>query len=293
MSLLFASGAHTCKRLLVCFSLLCASPLCVSYQSTNKGESMPLPNNEHTLVFGVVPQQSAKKLAATWGPIIQRLSGATGQKITFATAPSIPEFEARLNNHEYDIGYMNPYHYAVYSKKADYRAIAKQKDKQIKGIVVVAKDSGFASLSDLNKGKMAFPAPLAFAATLIPNAHLKLHNIEVEQRFVKSHDSVYLGVANGFFQAGGGILRTFNASPKQVRDKLRILWKSDGYTPHAIALSPKVGEGMQKALTKALLDINDYELLNAIGFSGFTAANDAEWDSIRAMNINVTTEPSQ
>ena len=59
--------------------------------------------------------------------------------IRFTTAPDIPEFERRLLAGRYDLAYMNPYHYTVFSLKPGYIVVAKEKDKLIQGIVVVRK----------------------------------------------------------------------------------------------------------------------------------------------------------
>ncbi|MEO0444096.1 MAG: PhnD/SsuA/transferrin family substrate-binding protein, partial [Pseudomonadota bacterium] len=56
--------------------------------------------------FGIVPQQSAKKLAQAWTPVLQYLSTKTGIKLQFKTAKNIPEFEKRLADGDYDFSYM-------------------------------------------------------------------------------------------------------------------------------------------------------------------------------------------
>ncbi|MGB3726501.1 MAG: phosphate/phosphite/phosphonate ABC transporter substrate-binding protein [Glaciecola sp.] len=246
-----------------------------------------------TLVFGVVPQQSAKKLARTWGPVIRLLGQKSGLDIKFATAPDIPTFEKRLANHEYDIAYMNPYHYVVYSQTSGYSVIAKQTDKFIRGIVVVPKNSPIQTLQDLSGETIAYPAPLAFAATLIPTATLVSQNINTERSFVKSHDSVYLSVSKGFFVAGGGVMRTLRSAPQQVQDKLRILWQSEPYTPHAIATSPKLNNSHKKLIQSHLVSIEDPSLLHGIAFKGFSVADDAQWDSIRNLDIDAVIKPTQ
>ena len=55
-----------------------------------------------TFSIGVVPQQSAAKLAAKWVPLSRYLEQKTGIHIVFATAPDIPTFEQRLLEGEYD-----------------------------------------------------------------------------------------------------------------------------------------------------------------------------------------------
>ncbi|WP_417221924.1 phosphate/phosphite/phosphonate ABC transporter substrate-binding protein [Amphritea sp.] len=244
-----------------------------------------------TLSFGIVPQQSAQKLAHLWTPITDYLSAKTGYQIRFTTAKDIPTFERRLHAGLYDIAYMNPYHFTVFNQKPGYRAIARQKDKRIKGIVVVRKDSLINSLMDLNGTKMAFPSPAAFAASVIPQSRLKQDHIEFSPSYVSSHDSVYLGVARGFFQAGGGVLRTFNNTTPAIREQLRILWTSEGYTPHAVAVAPSISTKQQQRIREALLGMVDdpqgIKLLNSIRFNEFTAAENADWDDVRSLNITL------
>lgn len=253
--------------------------------------------NAQTLVFGIVPQQSAKKLAETWGPVLNELSKITGKKIVFATAKDIPTFERRLANQEYDIAYMNPYHYVQYSQLANYQALAKQRDKKIQGIIVVHKDNPAQTLADLDGKTLAFPAPAAFAATIIPQASIRKLGVEITPRYVSSHDSVYLNVERQFLFAGGGVMRTLNATDESTSKNLRILWRSERYTPHAIATSAKVSGETRKELLAALLQLNDkpeyQSLLKTIAFKGFEAAQNSDWDDVRDLNIQVLLPAAQ
>lgn len=242
-------------------------------------------NNDKVIYFGIVPQQSPSKLAQNWGPLIEKISEETGLNIKFVTAPSIPEFEKRLAKHEYDIAYMNPYHYVIFSEKAGYKAIAKQSDKLLKGIIVVPVDSLMSSVYDLYESDIAFPAPLAFAATIIPRSYLSESGITYSANFVNSHDSVYMSVARGFFEAGGGVMRTFNNIPEETKSKLRILWTSEGFIPHSIAVSPNINEQTKNQLSDALINIKDPELLKNLGFSGIEAAEDSQWNSVRQLKV--------
>jgi phosphonate transport system substrate-binding protein len=244
-----------------------------------------------TLTFGIVPQQSAKKLAKLWTPINQYLSEKSGVTIKFATAKNIPTFEQRTLDGEYDIAYMNPYHFTVFNQKPGYEAIAKQRDKRIKGIIVVRKDSPLQSLTELDKQRLAFPAPAAFAASVLPRAKMTQDGIDMTPKYVSSHDSVYLSVSRGLFPAGGGVMRTFNNTAPEVRESLRVLWTTPGYTPHAIAVHPRVSETTRMKLQQAFLDMNtDPEgqaLLKTINFKGIEAAQNADWDDVRALDIKL------
>ncbi len=250
----------------------------------------PLNALAESLVFGVVPQQSARKLAQAWVPILSYLSEQTGDDYSFATATDIPTFERRLLEKQYDVAYMNPYHYVVFHEAANYSAFAKQAKKSIVGLIVVNKNSQIAQLEDLNNLDVAFPSPAAFAAAVLPRAELKRRDIAITPRYVSSHDSVYLNVSKGFFAAGGGIGRTLNNFDPELRKNLRVLWKTQGYTPHAFAASPTASNAAITRLNEAMQamhqDERGLELLTKIGFAAIESATNADWDDIRALELD-------
>ncbi|MBI5518589.1 MAG: phosphate/phosphite/phosphonate ABC transporter substrate-binding protein [Desulfovibrio sp.] len=253
--------------------------------------ALPRPAAAITLSVGVVPQQSAAELVKAWVPLLAYLGERAGLRLQFETAKDIPTFEQRLAKGEYDIAYMNPYHYVVFHAAPGYQAFAREKDRRIQGIVVVPKASKATRLEDLAGQAVAFPAPAAFAATILPLAHLKTLNVPVKPTYTSSHDSVYLGVARGFFPAGGGINRTFENIAPEVRDGLRILWKSPSYTPHAFAAHPKLKEDIVRRLLAAMAaldsDPRGRELLAGAGFKGFEEGRDADWNDIRKLGIRL------
>ena len=243
-----------------------------------------------TYSFAFVPQQSAKKLAKKWVPILNYLGEKTGDTYQFRTAKNIPTFEQRVLNKNYDIAYMNPYHFVVFNEKADYRALAKQRNKQIKGIIVVRKDATLESLQQLANQKLAFPAPAAFAASILPRAELGKRNIAFTPKYVSSHDSVYLNVAKGFMPAGGGVMRTFNNTNAETREQLRVLWTTPGYTPHAFAVKDSFPADAAERLLQAMLSMNDTEqgktLLKSVSFKGMEAANNSDWNDVKELALN-------
>jgi phosphonate transport system substrate-binding protein len=242
-----------------------------------------------TLSIGIVPQQNATKLARLWTPICNYLSRQTGYRFVFKTAKDIPTFEKRVAAGEYDLAYMNPYHYTVFSVDPGYRAFAKETNKRIQGIIVVKKDSPIQSISELSGKTLAFPAPAAFAASVLPRAYFKTNQIEISPRYVSSHDSVYLTVSKNLYPAGGGIQRTFNNMPESIRKQLRILWKTPGYTPHAFAAHPRLSAVVVKNTADALIamstDEEGVKLLENLKFNPIGPARDEDWDDVRGLGI--------
>ena len=251
---------------------------------------LPLPATAAPLTFGIVPQQAASTLIRDWTPLLRLLSEQSGLALRFATAPTIPEFEARLQASEYDIAYMNPYHFTVFNDSPGYHALVHAADRQIRGIVVVRHDASIGALTDLEGGELVFPAPAAFAATLLTQATLRRDGINFTPRYVGSHDSVYLNVAKGLALAGGGVMRTYNMAPAAVREQLRVLYTTPGFTPHAIATAPRLPDASRQALLQALLALPETEAgraaLERINISAFQTATDSTWDDVRELGIN-------
>jgi len=135
--------------------------------------------SEKIYTFGVVPQQAASEMAETWLPFLAWVSAKSGVTLRFVTAPDIPAFEARLAKGEYDLAYMNPYHYTVFHKKSGYEALAKEKkcgtchavDKTKVGPSyknIAAKYAGQAGAADKLAGVIAKGGSGSFGSTPMP-----------------------------------------------------------------------------------------------------------------------------
>lgn len=252
------------------------------------------------LTLGVVPQQPAAKLYSLWQPLIEQVRSDSGVELLFKTAADIPAFEDGLRRGDYDLAYMNPYHYAVFSRSSGYHALVAQAPGRLKGLIVVRRDSRFKRLEDLAGQRLVFPSPAAFAASLLTRRELAARGIPVEVQFVRSHDSVYFNVQRGFAAAGGGVWRTLNSTTPEAREALRVLWQSPGYPPHPIAAHPRVPLALQGRVQQALIRLADSgrgrQLLERLRIQAFAAAADADYAAIAALDwqgLPGTLEPSE
>ena len=243
--------------------------------------------SEKAILFGIVPQQSATRLAQIWIPLLTKLSAQTGLNIQFATTKDIPTFEKCLAQGAYEFAYMNPYHYVVFHETSGYQAFSKQKEKLLQGLIVVRKDNPAQSLKELSGEKFAFPSPGAFGASVLPRAEMRKNGIEHPTSYVRSHDSVYRSVAAGLFAAGGGVGRTFGNMDDAIKDQLRVVYRTEKYTPHAFAHSPKIDADTAKKVLSAMIAAgdNDPELLKRLGFKGFVTTTNEDWADVRGLNL--------
>ena len=239
------------------------------------------------ITLGVVPQQSPFRLMKVWSPIVEYLENETGEKITLKIERSIEKFEKTLYSGGYDVAYMNPYHYVVAHNKQGYLAQVRAK-KNLVGILVANKNSDLSSPFNFKNKTFLFPAPNAFAATLLTKYELLKNfnvNVDKDEKFlyVNSHDSVYKGVARGIGEVGGGIERTLNnLQDKQTKDSLLVVYKTQAYPSHPFAFHPSMKDEVKNKFTQSLLRMPT-NLLQALSMKEMIKTDNAEYEIIRDM----------
>jgi phosphonate transport system substrate-binding protein len=239
--------------------------------------------------FGIGPQQAATELAKRWMPIMRYLSEKSGVGLQFRTAKDIPTFQQQMKEGAFDFAFINPYHYTLFHKAAGYDSFAREKEGTLVGVLVVKKDSLIKSVMQLNGQTIAFPAPSALAATWLPLRMLEANKVAITPQYVNSMDSVYRSVAKGLVAAGGGEMRTYGTIDPEVKQQLRVLWRSDALPPFTFAAHPRVPKDavakVQKAMEEMDRDPQGQVLLKGINFKGMEIAKDEDYNAMRAMNI--------
>ena len=241
------------------------------------------------LVLGVAPSLPPTKLFTKFQPLADYLARKTGKEIVLSTAPSHPAYLERLKNGEYEIILPNPYHYIIASKAVGYTPLAKVYGIPFQGIIVVRKDSGINKISDLKGKKIAYPAPLALAATMQVRAYLKRQGIDPErdtkETYAASQESVVFGVHQGLFDAAGTWPEALGAIPDDVRRELKVLAETETLPHRPIAVRSDVPSDAAESVKNALLGMKDdpegLRILASIGYQGFEDTSDRDYDKVR------------
>jgi len=241
------------------------------------------------ITIGIVPQQSPLKLSKKWIKVTDYLLKETGIKVIFKTEKSIPKFEKELYAGNYDISYMNPYHFIVANTKQGYEAFTRA-NKNIVGIVLSKNTEVNFDPKNLKGKTFLFPAPNAFAATLLPKLEFKSKfnfDIDKEARvlYVNSHDSVYKGISRDIGYLGGGIIRTYNNFlNKNDKDKLHIVYKTSPYPSHPIAAHPRVNKDIVKKIQSAFINMPN-EIKKVLSIKAFKVTDSKEFDVIQQLGV--------
>lgn len=234
--------------------------------------------SKHTYTVGIVPQFDSRKIHAIWQPILDELQAQTGYEFILRGSPSIPDFEREFNNGTFDFAYMNPYHVIKGYESQGYVPLVRDHQRSLHGILVVREDSPVMSVKDLHDKEIAFPSANALGASLMIRAELfDKYNVVIKPKYVTSHSSVYLNVALGRLVAGGGVQKTLEKQPMELRNRLRVLHRTKGVNSHPISVHPRVEKRVQQKVRDSLIDL------------GMTAAGKSMLSNIPIKQIGPST----
>ena len=208
-----------------------------------------------TYTFAVVPQFEQRKLFAIWKPIVDEVEKRTGLSLKLTATLTVPEFERELSRGNFDFIYCNPYHILKMIPTPGYIPLVRD-SAPLRGILVVRKNSPIHSLTELEGKTVAFPSPNAIGASLLMRADLsRLYHVTVTPLYVKTHSSVYLHVANGLTDAGGGVEKTLQEQAPEIIDALRVIYTTREFPSHPIAAHPRVPKADREKVRRALMEI--------------------------------------
>jgi phosphonate transport system substrate-binding protein len=253
------SGKRKIKIMLRTFKFI-ASLICLFILVINTGQiALAQDQAKQEYTFGVVPQFEQRKLFRIWQPILLELEKYTNLKFHLKGSAKIPDFEKEFLAGHYDFAYMNPYHILAANNKQGYIPLVRDEGKPLYGVLVVKKGSSIKNIQDLDGKTIAFPAPNALGASLLIRADLKKLDIEINPKYVKTHSSVYLNVALGLTDAGGGVASTLDEQKDEIKDQLKVLYETRHMAPHPLSVHPRVAKDVQLKVKQAILKMAETE----------------------------------
>jgi len=225
-----------------------------------------------------------------WQAVFNYLGQKANIKFKFEPANSQLDFELKLAKGYYDFAYTNPLQFIAFNDFPGYKAVVKRKAQPIRGIIVVKKTGPISSLTELRDAIFAFPGTLNFPASIVLRESLNRLNVNIIPQFLASQKHVYSAVANGSYIAGGGSYESFEAQASEVRNALRIIWDSPGYTPYAFSAHPRVPFFTIIRLQRAMVGLVKHEegkalLPDIFVDNGFEVARDSDWHDARLINL--------
>lgn len=192
-------------------------------------------------VIGIHPLHNPQRTLELYGPLVDQLNETIPEAhFKLETSSSYAQFEQKLYAGHFAFALSNPYQ-AVLSLKQGYAIFGKMGDDDLfRGIILVRKDGGIRTVSDLKNKVVSYPAPTALAATMMPQYYLQTHGIDInrdlENRYVGSQESSIEMVFRGHVAAGATWLIPWNRfvaeHPEKAR-QLEVKWRTDALPNNA------------------------------------------------------------
>ncbi|WP_416731841.1 phosphate/phosphite/phosphonate ABC transporter substrate-binding protein [Fictibacillus sp. JL2B1089] len=264
-------------------------------------------NKDEVFTIGVIPAQTEGEMKGALDKLQKVLSEKMDREVKITSYPDYNGVVEAMNYDKIDMAYFGPLTYVVAHEESGAKAIVTQ---LIKGepfyysYLITHKDSEYESFedmaSDVKNVKFAFGDPSSTSGSLIPSIKLKDEGIYRSEsdsdfnnvRFTGSHDATALAVQNKQVDVG--------AIDSAIYDKLieegaidgeqfKVIWKSEKLFQYPWAVSESTDEKTMKKLQEIFLDIKDKEILDAFGATGFTKADNKDYESIRKAAIKEGT----
>jgi phosphonate transport system substrate-binding protein len=264
--------------------------------NANSNESNSTSDIFEIAVIPSLNQGDMQKAMNTLADIIEEKLNRT---VTIKVYPDYNGVVEAMNFGQVDMSYLGPLTYVIAHHKSGAEAIVTQ---LIKGqpfyysYIITNVENPWNSLDDLLKEpqtvSFAFGDPSSTSGSLIPGIELKNREVYTdpnkhefkELRFTGSHDVTALAVQNKQVDAGAIDSAIYDMLVEQGKidgDQIKVVWKSGELFQYPWAVTKDTDQQTIELLRAAFLGIQDEQVLNAFGASGFTIAENKDYEPIR------------
>lgn len=255
--------------------------------------AMPLSAVAADLKFGILPRLAEKEMRDGFTPLAEYLSKELGRTVTLVIPKDFDTWRKEAEAGAYDFVYTNPYLYVLLKKavpETEVIAISSEPEvgDNIKGTIIVKKDSPIKSIAELRGKTVAATDPGSAGAYLVQMKMLSkagLKKDDVKVIFEKRRDPVADAVLAG--KAEAGFVRDDDVEKLKVGgDKFRKIAVSDPIPNWPIAISKKMDPATAKKLKDAILklkkgDLKTISVLGPARIEGFVPVTDKDYDIMR------------
>lgn len=240
-------------------------------------------------LFGAVPLENAVVMNKKYSPLVAYLNNKLGMDYIIKVGKDYTEAIEDVGTGRVQISSQTPTTYIEGKHKHGTKLLgyfAKDGSPTYKSAIVVSRNSGIKSVSELRGKRFAFGSEKSTGSTLVPMAMLAeagitLNNLS-QYAYLGSHDIVANAVLKGEFDAGG----MMESVVSDFADKGIVAIKiSEPIPQFPICVNKDIDPEFVEKIKEALISITDLSILKAIdkGYTKFMEAKDSDFDGIRAM----------
>ena len=243
-------------------------------------------------IFGVHPQRNPKKLREVFGPLVQYLnSQVPGANLVFEASRNFAAYDQKQADRQFDFVLPNPYG-TVMGIESGYRVFGKMGNEgDLRGLILVRRDSDIKSASDLIGKTVSFPGPTALAATILPRSFLHSEGLDVNSDFksiyVGSMESSLTNVYRGNVAAGTAYppaWRDFIKNEPGLAAELKVMWETESMPDNSLMARDDVPEELVNRIAEALFSMHTNKegqaVLAGMDLTMFKPASDEDYAQV-------------
>ncbi len=250
--------------------------------------------------ISMLPVYSTEEINKRITPMAEYLSRETGLQITPSLASTFDQYLKRLASGSIDIGYENPYIYALAAKQHEVIAMAvKGKDgDKLRGIIITRSDSAIKKIDDIMDKKIMIVGYTAAGGYLSQKLTLLENDIDISQdcTVVESPDnkhenvifSVFAGDVDAGFISESALHKVDDFVPPGA---IRVLERTAWLPNWAFSVSQAMAHGDREKIIQAIRELQAGDpVLEILKIKALRPATDDEYDPIREA-AEIATDP--
>lgn len=253
-----------------------------------------------TLVFTAIPDQDETQLQKRFGKVADYLEGELDVDVRYVPVKSYAAAVTAFRNNQVQLAWFGGLS-GVRARQAvpGSRAIAQGvEDAEFRTYFIAHKSTGLEASEDFPEGieskTFTFGSKGSTSGRLMPEYHIRrvfdAAPREVFDRvgFSGNHSRTIALVESGTYEVGAlnySVWEQAVADDEVDTDAVKVIWKTPPYADYQWTIRGDVderfGEGFADRVQKALLNMEDPELLESFPREGFIPAENSDYDNIR------------
>lgn len=238
------------------------------------------------------PLHNPRQLLRAYQPLADELGRCMpGYRFEIEASRDYEHFEQKMAARSAELLLPNPLQ-AVAAMRGGYSVAAMAGDPEdFRGLLLVPQASDIRSVSDLRGKRVAYPAPTALAATILPQWMMHRHGLdvmrEVSHHYVGSQTSAMLSVLNGAADAASVWpvpWRLFLREFPERAGRLKVLAQTPHLVNNAFMVRTDLPPMLVQALTAVLLGLHLWpsgqQALAAAEMTRFHAASNTSYQVV-------------
>jgi phosphonate transport system substrate-binding protein len=274
---------------------------CGSSESENAEQGAE--GEKDAFTIGVIPVQTEGAMDTAMKKLQDVLSKELDREVAIEVYPDYNGVVEAMNYDQIDMAYLGPLTYVIAEANSNAKAIITQLidgKPYYHSYIITHKDNPWNTidelLADSKEVDFAFGDPNSTSGSLIPSIELQDRGVYKSEddnefasvRFTGSHDATALAIQNKQVDAGAidsAIYDQLVESGKVDGDQFKTIWESEELFQYPWAVLESTDDATVKKLQETFLAIEDPEILDAFGASGFTEASNEDYESIKQAAI--------